>query len=185
MWQATLEIYGARFVRLDLGEAVLFDQVRPQSDPEARPLSPANWTLEASNGQSSATLAVDGSLDTRWASQAPQRPGMTFAVRFPEPTDVSWLRIRMGRFGTDRASTIALETSVDGERWTRRDIPKIVDGIRWQDGLPEENANGDVDLWVNAHDLTALRIVCLGESSRFDWSIAELEIDGRPGRGHP
>ena len=91
----------------------------------------------------------------------------------------------MGRFGTDRASTIALETSVDGERWTRRDIPKIVDGIRWQDGLPEENANGDVDLWVNAHDLTALRIVCLGESSRFDWSIAELEIDGRPGRGHP
>jgi hypothetical protein len=141
--------------------------------------------LEASNGQSSAALAVDGRLDTRWASQAPQRPGMTFTVRFPEPTDVSWLRIRMGKFGTDRAKALALETSVDGERWTRREIPKVLDGVRWKDGLPEENANGDVDLWVNARGLTALRIVSLGESSRFDWSIAELEIDGRPSRGHP
>jgi hypothetical protein len=185
MWQATLEIYGARFVRRDLGEAVLFDQVQPQSDPEARPLSPSNWTLEASDGQGSVALAVDGRLDTRWASQAPQRPGMTFTVRFPEPTDVSWLRIRMGRFRTDRASVMALDTSVDGERWTRREIPKIVDGIRWQDGLPEENSNGDVDLWVNDRGLRALRIVGLGESSRFDWSVAELEIDGRPSPGHP
>ncbi len=185
MWQATLETYGARFVRRDLGEAVLFDEVMPQSDPDARPLSPSRWTLEASDGQNTAALAVDGRLDTRWGSEAPQRPGMTFTVRFPEPTDVSWLRIRMGRFRTDRASVMALETSVDGERWIRREIPKVVDGIRWKDGLPEENANGDVDLWVNARGLTALRIVGLGESSRFDWSIAEIEIDGRPSPGHP
>ena len=70
----------------------------------------------------------------------------------------------MGRFRTDRASVMALETSVDGERWIRREIPKVVDGIRWKDGLPEENANGDVDLWVNARGLTALRLVGLGES---------------------
>jgi len=184
MWQATLETYGARFVRRDLGEAVLFDEVTPQSDPEARPLSPSRWTLEASDGQSTAALAVDGRLDTRWGSEAPQRPGMTFTIRFPEPTDVSWLRIRMGRFGTDRASAIALETSVDGERWTRREIPKVVDGIRWNGGVPEENARGDLDLWVNARGLRALRLVGLGESSHFDWSIAEIEIDGRPSPEH-
>jgi hypothetical protein len=109
---------------------------------------------------------------------------MTFTIRFPEPTDVSWLRIRMGRFGTDRASAIALETSVDGERWTRREIPKVVDGIRWNGGVPEENARGDLDLWVNAGGLRALRLVGLGESSHFDWSIAEIEIDGRPSPEH-
>ncbi len=185
MWQATLEVYGARFVRRDLGQAVLFDEVTPRSDPEARRLSPASWTLQASSGEASAPLAVDGRLDTRWGSRAPQRPGMSFEVRFPEPTVVAWVRIRMGRYGTDRAMALALETSVDALRWARRAVPKVVDGIRWSDGRPEENANGDLDLWVDGRGLRGLRLVDLGESSRFDWSIAELEIDGRPTARQP
>ncbi len=185
MWQATLEIYGARFTRRDLGGVVLFDDVAPQSDPEAVRLPSSSWMLQASSGQDAAFLAVDGRLDTRWGSRAPQRPGMSFEVGFREPTDVAWVRIRMGRYGTDRALVIALETSVDGKHWARREIPKVVDGIRWNDGIPEENANGDLDLWVNAHGLRGLRLVDLGESSRFDWSIAELEIEGRPSRRWP
>jgi hypothetical protein len=137
--------------------------------------------LEASHGRGSERLAVDGSLATRWGSHAPQRPGMRFTIRFPQPTDVSWLKIRMGHLTSDRARRLALETSVDGEHWNRRELPTVVDGIRWRDGVPEENADGDLDLWVNARGVRALSLVNEGESSRFDWSIAELEIDGRPG----
>ena len=106
---------------------------------------------------------------------------MRFTIRFPQPTDVSWLKIRMGHLITDRARRLVLETSVDGEHWNRQELPTVVDGIRWRDGVPEENADGDLDLWVNARGVRALSLVNEGESSRFDWSIAELEIDGRPG----
>jgi hypothetical protein len=180
VWQRTLEAYGARFVRRDLGGVVLFDEIAPQ--PAGVPLSPAGWTLEASDGRGSEGLAVDGRLDTRWGSHTPQRPGMRFAISFTEPTDVSWLKIRMGRFASDRARGLAVETSVDGTRWNRREMPSVVEGIRWKDGTPEESADGNIDLWVNAAGLRGVRLVNDGESSRFDWSIAELEIQGRPAR---
>jgi hypothetical protein len=176
-WQKALQAYGARFVRRELGGAVLFDEIRPQ--PTGTAVSPDDWILEASAGQGSEGLAVDGRLDTRWGSHAPKRSGMTFTIGFPRPTDVSWLRIRMGSFATDRAQGLVLETSVDGEHWTRHTLPAVVDGIRWRDGVPEENAEGDLDLWVNAAGLRALRLTNTGQSTRFDWSIAEIEIDGK------
>lgn len=178
VWQRALEAYGARFVRRDLGGVVLFDRIAPQAS--GAPLSAAEWTLEASEGRGSERLAVDGRLDTRWGSRAPQRPGMHLAIGFARPTDVSWLKIRMGRFATDRARGLVVETSVDGERWNRQEVPTVMDGIRWKGGIPEESAAGDVDLWVDAAGVRALRLVNHGESSRFDWSIAELEIQGRP-----
>ena len=180
VWQSALEAYGARFVRRELGGVVLFDEIEPQ--PAGTPLSSEDWILEASDGRGSERLAVDGRLDTRWASHAPQRPGMTFTIGFPRPTDVSWLRIRMGRFATDRARGLAVETSVDGATWSRQELPGVMEGIRWRDGVPEENADGDLDLWLNAAGLRALRLVNLGASSRFDWSIAEIEIEGKAGR---
>jgi hypothetical protein len=42
-----------------------------------------------------------------------------------------------------------------------------------------ENSNGDVDLWVNADGIRFLRLENRGESSHFDWSIVEVEIDGQ------
>jgi hypothetical protein len=105
---------------------------------------------------------------------------MRFTIRFPRSTDVSWLKVRMGRFTSDRARRLVLETSVDGEHWNRRELPPVVDGIRWRDDVPAENADGDLDLWVNAGGIRALSLVSESESSRFDWSIAELEIDGGP-----
>ncbi len=154
VWQSALEAYGARFVRRELGGVVLFDEIEPQ--PAGTPLSSEDWILEASDGRGSERLAVDGRLDTRWASHAPQRPGMTFTIGFPRPTDVSWLRIRMGRFATDRARGLAVETSVDGATWNRQELPGVIEGIRWRDGVPEENADGDLDLWLNAAGLRAL-----------------------------
>lgn len=180
VWQRALEAYGARFVRRELGGVVLFDEIAPQ--PAGALLSPAHWTLEANDGRGSERLAVDGRLDTRWGSRAPQRPGMRFTIGCPQPTNVSWLKIRMGRLATDRARGLVVETSVDGTRWNRQEVLTVMDGIRWRDGTPEENADGDLDFWVNAAGVRALRLVNRGESSRFDWSIAELEIQGRLAR---
>jgi hypothetical protein len=146
------------------------------------PLPPAAWTVEASDGKGAERLALDGALDTRWGSRVPQRGGMTFTIGFSNPVDLGWLKVRMGRFKTDRARALAFETSVDGTTWRRTEVPTVVDGIRWQGEIPSENSDGDLDLWVNARGVRFLRLVNLGESSHFDWSIAEIEVDGRIAR---
>lgn len=184
-WQKTLEVYGARFVRRDLEGVVLFDEVSPRSDPWATRLSPSGWNVQASHGREWANLALDGRLDTRWGSHAPQQSGMSFTIGFPEPMDIAWVKIRMGNYATDRARAFAFATSTDGQHWNRQEVPTVVAGIRWRDRLPEENAEGDVDLWVNARGLRGFRLLNFGESSHFDWSIAELEIDGRPSANQP
>lgn len=181
-WQRMLGLYGARFVKRDLGGVVLLDEIAPQVAAGTGPLSPAAWKILASDGRGTERLAVDGRLDTRWGTGKPQRPEMTYTIEFPEPFDVSWLRIRMGDLPTDRARALAFATSVDGTHWKREELPREVDGIVWQDGVPVENSDGDLDLWVNEHGVRFVKLVNLGESSRFDWSIAELQIEGRPNR---
>jgi 4-amino-4-deoxy-L-arabinose transferase-like glycosyltransferase len=176
-WEQALALYGARFVRHDLAGVVLLDGLAPQ--PQASRLSPDDWTLEASDGRGTEREAVDGSMQTRWRSRAPQRPGMTFSIGFAEPTDVRWVKIRMGHLRLDRARALSFETSSDGSRWERRDVPAVLDGLRWEGEEPVENSNGDVDLWVNADGIRFLRLENRGESSHFDWSIVEVEIDGQ------
>jgi hypothetical protein len=179
-WEKALALYGARFVRHDLAGVVLLDALFPQ--PQATRLSPEHWTLEASDGRGTEPDAVDGRMDTRWRSRGPQRPGMTFTIRFDEPTDVRWVKIRMGHVGLDRARLLSFETSSDGTRWDRRDVPAPFDGLWWDGDTPTVNSNGDVDLWVNTSGVRFLRLLNRGESSHFDWSIVELEVDGERAR---
>lgn len=178
VWQDALEAYGARFVRRPLEGLVLFDEIRPRDAAPA--LASDRFTLGASGGVESARLVLDGRLDTRWGSQAPQHPGMSFTIGFAEPTSVSWLRVRSGPFGTDRARQVALETTRDGTHWQRRAIPAVIESLRWNGALPEENANGDRDLWIGEDGLRGVRLVNLSESSHFDWSIAEIAVEGKP-----
>jgi hypothetical protein len=105
---------------------------------------------------------------------------MTYTVEFPQPVDVAWLHIRMGHLGNDRARSLAFATSVDGTDWKREELPRVVDGIVWRDGVPVENSNGDVDLWVDERGVRYVRLINLESNSYFDWSIAELQIEGAP-----
>jgi hypothetical protein len=180
VWERALTLYGARFVRHDLAGVVLFDEVAPRVTAGMKRLSPVGWSIEASDGKGSEWLALDGKLETRWGSRAPQRPGMAFTIQFPQPTDLGWVKIRMGRLATDRARRLAFETSEDGSQWKREELPTVLDGIFWEDETPVENGDGNLDLWVGERGVRFLRLVNLGESSHLDWSIAELEVDGAP-----
>jgi hypothetical protein len=110
---------------------------------------------------------------------------MAFTVGFPQPVDVSWVRIRMGNFKKDGAQALAVETSADGERWDRLDVPLAMGGIVWSEGVPEANFDGDLDLWVDRAGVRLIRLVNLGTHPRYDWSIAELTIEGAPAAASP
>jgi 4-amino-4-deoxy-L-arabinose transferase-like glycosyltransferase len=184
-WERRLGTFGASFERRDLAGVVLLSDVRPKQAPQARPLSPEKWTLHANVGAGGESRAVDGRLDTRWGSGSPQRPGMAFTVGFPQPVDVSWVRIRMGNFKKDGAQALAVETSADGERWDRLDVPLAMGGIVWSEGVPETSFDGDLDLWVDRAGVRSIRLVNLGTHPRYDWSIAELTIEGVPAAASP
>lgn len=179
-WESWLRTFGASFARRDLAGVVLLSDVRPKQATRARLLPPGKWTLSADVGAGGESRAVDGRLDTRWGSGSPRRPGMTFTVGFPEPVDVSWVRIRMGDFEQDRAEALAVETSADGEHWDRFDVPLAMGGIVWRKGVPEKSFDGDLDLWVDRSGVRRIRLVNLGTHPRYDWSIAELTIEGAP-----
>jgi hypothetical protein len=183
MWQATLETYGARFVRRDLGEAVLFDEVTPQSDPEARPLA---VEVDARGQRRSELCRLGGGREARHAmgQQAPQRPGMTFTVQFPEPTDVSCedphgavpYRSRFGDGSRDLGRRRAMDSPRDPESRRRHSLERRASrGER-------ERRRRPLGERPRPHRPSPRRP--RGEP-HFDWSIAEIEIDGRPSPGHP
>ncbi|MGH7856848.1 MAG: discoidin domain-containing protein, partial [Candidatus Binatia bacterium] len=140
-WRDWLDAFGARYVPNAIGDAILFLDVAPRRRASHGRLLPAGFAVTASSGRGGERLALDGDPATRWASRAPQAAGMSFTVEFPEPVDVSRVRVRSGRFPHDRARALAWETSIDGERWERRDVPLERGAIRWRDDAsPEVNA---------------------------------------------
>ncbi len=78
--------------------------------------APTNlWRAEASHNASAAILALDGKLDSAWAGQSDQMPGMWFRVSLGEPRLIDGIAFRSP--GRGYPCGYVLRVSPDGRNW--------------------------------------------------------------------
>ncbi len=75
------------------------------------------WTPFAFNTNSPATNAIDGNLDTRWATIAVQTPGQWFAMDMGAPTKFTKIVLDSSTSPGDKPAGYAVYLSADGEEW--------------------------------------------------------------------
>jgi hypothetical protein len=121
-------------------------------------------------GSVPSSAAFDGSLETRWATGAPQSVGQVFELSFKEPTKIAAIRLQLGLWSQDYARGLRINgRDVGGNRvvlLSDSDYPKLAAFFRGR----------DFEVWFPSRILTKIVLEQVGSHGILDWSIAELTL---------
>lgn len=125
--------------------------------------------------------AVDGDVDTKWLSAAPQAGAEWMRVAFEDELDAGRLVILTNRFGVgDYPRGLAVESeAADGSRMTLFSgsfLPSLLEG------LATGRADAPAVLDLPANRSRALWLRQTGRSERWQWAVHELRIYRRRAR---
>jgi hypothetical protein len=164
--------------------AWLLGAPRPRLPVDESALEPV--TIRASMVTASAMpdrlrYALDGDIDTKWLSAAPQSGAEWMRVAFEEELDAGRLVILTNRFGVgDYPRVLAVESeAADGARITLFSgsfLPSLLGGL----ATGRADAPGVLDLPSNRS--RALWVRQTGRSERWQWAVHELRVYRRRAR---
>ena len=164
----------------DFGGATVFelppwDGTLPESAPERPPRSRSGLAASTSHRANELIYAFDGDTSTRWLSGRPQAGNESITIQFDQPTDVSHLRLTVGRlsFG-DYPRHLIIESTADGRAWetlhSGRGFERLVLGAVPVDGV------SFMDFPLSPNTSRLIRLRQTGNTPTFYWSFHEIEL---------
>ena len=164
----------------NFGETTVFelppwDGAPPASAPERPPVSRSGLAASTSHSPDELIYAFDGDTETRWLSGRPQAGNELITIQLDQPTDISHIRLTVGRlsFG-DYPRHLIIESTADGRTWetlhSGRGFERLLPGAVPVDDV----AFMDFPLPPNTSRLIRLRQT--GSTPMFYWSMHEIEL---------
>ncbi len=140
-------------------------------------LPPRGWKLSGSPGSADTGALLDGRLDTRWATRAPQKHGDWLQVDLPEPTLLVGVDLDLGPYRQDYPRGLALEIARDDGSWELIPAtPFVIGPLRWAGTHLLREGAERVALRFSPLRIRSLRLIQTGADPVFDWSVAELRL---------
>jgi 4-amino-4-deoxy-L-arabinose transferase-like glycosyltransferase len=159
------------------GYVVIYDIKRPSMD--LKEIGRDAIAEVKATGAITAAAAVDGSIETRWATGAPQGVGQVFEVVFKVPQEVSAVRYQLGSWSQDypRGLRIVGEDSAGNQTTLLTDTDYASLSIFFR--------GADFEFWFPPQTLKKVTLEQVGSHGMLDWSIAELSLySGRVDLAH-
>ena len=164
----------------DFGETTVFelppwDGVPSASAPERSPISRSGLAAATSHSPDELIYAFDGDTETRWLSGRPQAGNESITIQLDQPTDVSHLRLTVGRlsFG-DYPRHLVIESSTDGRTWetlhSGRSFERLLPGA-----VPVDRFSF-MDFPLPPNTSRLVRVRQTGSTPMFYWSMHEIEL---------
>jgi len=169
---------GVGFTRGDVGGYRLLVRLRPRapSGQVARATIGRVTAEPDGGGPSAASAAVDGRVETRWATRVPQTPGQWLQVELDTPADLGGLELDLGGAAFEYPRGVAVHVARE---------------TGWEDVGATTHWVGPL-VWTGTHVLRAgvervvarfprtrvraLRVVQTGLDAFHPWSVAELRL---------
>jgi hypothetical protein len=147
------------------------ERKQPWTMPELRAATPeplpdrGQWKLTASSGKNMAH-AVDGNVETRFDTNAFQKPGMWLQIELPQQKEISGLVLDSTLSANDYPRGYKVELSTDGTAWRQ---PVAVGSGK----LPR------IEITFDPAPAKFVRITQTGSAEGSYWSVHELQVYGR------
>jgi hypothetical protein len=141
---------------------------------EGAPLAIASISANVNPGDTAGV--TDGDLLTRWHARREQRAGDSMTVDLGEPQQVNGAETRLGGYVADFPRQLSIETSVDGQQWSRvwsggTALMSFSAALADPRSLPLRFA-------FAPHQARFIRFTQTGTEGKYEWSVAELRILG-------
>lgn len=137
------------------------DEPPPESDVR---LDSSGWTLFATHNTNDTFLAIDGDINTRWATRELQNAGQQITISLNAFENFDRLILDSSESGGDYPREYQVAISDDGTNWEN-----IAAGTGTLDGVTSIYFAGE-------QSASYLRVTQLGSASRNWWSIHELSL---------
>ena len=121
---------------------------------------------------------TDSSIETSWASNAPQRGGEWVFADLGKPRAVETVTMRLGRFANDYPRRLQVDVSDDAARW-KAVFRGSASGLTVAGALADP-ATLPIQVPIDAR-CRYIRLTQTGRDRQMFWSIAELSVQGSPG----
>ena len=146
------------------------------------PIARTHWNVTATVNADAAAQMLDGDLWTYWSVPAKNR-GAAVTLDLGAEETVTGLHFDLGGRGGDGFAKLAIESSLDGERWfsvktAEWGFPLFVEASGEITPVPRNSQS----VLFPPRSARFLRLTLLQNFTKYDWSIAELSVFG-PGDG--
>ncbi len=147
----------------------------PEPSPSATPtpgatpipglaIDRSGWSLTASNNAAELNLAIDSDNSTRWTTEQTQQANQWVEIGLSAIYEIDYIQLESEASPNDYPRGYDVEVSIDGLTWTT-----VANG----------SGNGAItNIELNDTDAERIRIIQLGSSDSFWWSIHELNVYG-------
>lgn len=171
-----LEVLGYSFKERKLSNYVVFYGVRPRHS-DLKSVKRRFISVSANAHPQAASLALDGDIDTRWGSAAPQKPGMEFIVTLDPPQPLAGLSYELGAWAHDYPRGLSVELELESGESRQLFEPADWSAVRYL-----LQAESQFVFFFDAQMTRRVILRQLGKDGVFDWSIAELKLLQDAGR---
>jgi beta-galactosidase len=140
----------------------IYDPAAPKPGPVAETIVQGLFSASDAEKGKMPQHAFDGNSETRWSTS---KKGAWLARELETPTEVKSVAIQWYK-GEERSYAFEVETSTDGNTWR----PAFKGNSRRESGY-------EVYVFVEAYELSHIRIICAGHQSGSWTSIIDVRLD--------
>ncbi len=132
------------------------------------------WTIKSNIHSGLLNLLRDDNLETRWSTDRWKKTGDYILLELDQTLDEMKISLRLGPSANDFAIDFKIEVSNDGEEW--RELEKGYSISEFLEKLFEAPDDLVQNIYISEKDTKFIKLTQIGNSRRFWWSIAELDI---------
>ena len=137
-------------------------------------ISTSHWTIKSNIHSGLLNLLRDDNLETRWSTDRLKRTGDYILLELDQALDEMKISLRLGPSANDFAIDLKLEISRNGEEWM--ELEKGYSISEFLEKLFEAPDDLVQNIYISEKGTKFIKLTQIGNSRRFWWSIAELDI---------
>lgn len=150
------------------------DVQKEATSTEWQDIPTSHWTIKSSIHSGNLKRLRDNNLETRWSTGRWKKTGDFILLELDQALDEIKISLQLGPSAFNFGIDFKIEVSRDGEEW--KELEKGYSISEFLEKLFEAPDDLVQNIYISEKETKFIKLIQVGNSRRFWWSIAELDI---------
>jgi len=151
------------------------EKLREEKNLNWREMDISEWKIQSNIHNPRLLYLKDNNLNTNWSTISKKKTGDYLLLELNKPLDQIQISINLGKSINDHAIDFYVETSTDGLQW--QDSDDGYSAVEFFKRLEKNHPDDYIQrIYVQGKDIKYIKLTQIGNSRKYSWSIAELQV---------